>query len=109
MSNETDAQEGLQMSFLDHLDELRQRLIHSVIAIAVAFALCFTFADHIFNFLAVPVKREMCKAQKATQAAYGRPELNSLKDGAIVQYSFAQQTAVEKVPIPLGTTIHCKV
>jgi sec-independent protein translocase protein TatC len=109
MSNEQEEKEGLQMSFLDHLDELRQRLIHSVIAIAVAFALCFTFSDRIFNFLAVPVKREMCKAQLAKQADYGQPKLDSLKDGAIVQYSFAQQTAVENVPIPLGTTIRCKV
>ena len=97
------------MSFLDHLDELRQRLIHSVIAIAVAFALCFTFSDRIFKFLAVPVEREMCKAQLATQAAYGQPKLDSLKDGEILQYFFAQQTAVEGVPIPLGTTIRCKV
>jgi sec-independent protein translocase protein TatC len=109
MSNEHEEQEGLQMSFLDHLDELRQRLIHSVIAIAVAFALCFTFSDRIFNFLAVPVKAEMCKAQKQRQAAYGQPQLDSFKDGEIVQYSFAQQTAVENVPIPLGTTIRCKV
>src|SRR5512145_2074005 len=109
MSNEDQEKEGLQMSFLDHLDELRQRLIHSVIAIAVAFALCFTFSDRIFNFLAVPVKREMCKAQKAEQAAYGQPKLDSLKDGEIVQLTFAQQTAVEGVPIPLGTTIRCKV
>ncbi|HKQ79871.1 MAG TPA: twin-arginine translocase subunit TatC [Blastocatellia bacterium] len=109
MSNETDAQEGLQMSFLDHLDELRQRLVHSAVAIAVAFALCFTFSDRIFNFLAVPVKREMCKAQLIKQVEYGLPNFDSLKEGAIVQYSFAQQTAIEKVPIPLGTTIRCKV
>ncbi len=113
MSNETDAKadahEGLQMSFLDHLDELRQRLIHSAIAIAVAFALCFTFSDRIFKFLAVPVEKEMCKAQLATQAAYGKLNLDSLKEGALIQYSFAQQTAVDNVPIPLGTTILCKV
>jgi sec-independent protein translocase protein TatC len=109
MSNEHEEQEGLQMSFLDHLDELRQRLIQSVIAITVAFVLCFTFSDRIFNFLAVPVKREMCKAQLEKQAVYGQPNLDSLKDGQIVQYSFAQQTAVNNVPVPLGTTIRCKV
>ena len=109
MSNEHEEQEGLQMSFLDHLDELRHRLIHSVIAIAVAFALCFTFSDRIFNFLAVPVKREMCKAQLQKQSEYGQPKLDSLKDGHILQYSFAQQTAIEGVPVPLGTTIRTKV
>jgi sec-independent protein translocase protein TatC len=80
-----------------------------VIAIVVAFALCFTFSDRIFNFLAVPVKAEMCKAQQAKQAYYGQPKLDSLKDGQIIQYLFAQQTAIENVPIPLGTTIRCKV
>ncbi|MGH9754401.1 MAG: twin-arginine translocase subunit TatC [Blastocatellia bacterium] len=109
MSNEHEEQEGLQMSFLDHLDELRQRLIHSVIAIAVAFALCFTFSKHIFDFLAVPVKRELCKERRARQATYGQPTLDSLKDGEFVQYSFAQETAVGGVPVPLGTTIRCKV
>src|SRR5215510_7379758 len=109
MSNEHEEQEGLQMSFLDHLDELRQRLIHSVIAIAVTFALCFTFSDRIFNFLAVPVKREMCKEQLDKQATYGQPKLDSLNVGQIVQYSFAQQTAINNVPVPVGTTIRCKV
>jgi sec-independent protein translocase protein TatC len=109
MSNEHEEKEGLQMSFLDHLDELRQRLIHSVIGIAVAFALCFTFSDRIFNFLAVPVKREMCKEQQDKQAAYGQPNLDLLKDGQIIQHSFAQQTAVNNVPVPMGTTIRCKV
>ncbi len=109
MSNEHEEQEGLQMSFLDHLDELRQRLIRCVIAIAVAFSLCFAFSDRIFNFLAVPVKREMCNAQRARQAAYGQSNIDSLKDGEIVQYSFAQQTAVNGVPIPPGTTIRAKV
>jgi sec-independent protein translocase protein TatC len=97
------------MSFLDHLDELRQRLMHSVIAIVVAFAICFTFSDRIFNFLAVPVKAEMCKAQLAKQAQYGQPKLDSRKDGEIIQYLFVQQTAVDGVPIPLGATVRSKV
>lgn len=97
------------MSFLDHLDELRQRLVHSVIAIAVGFVLCFTFSTQIFNFLAVPVKRELCKDRLAKQATYGQPTLDSLKDGEFVQYSFAQETIVGGVPVALGTTIRCKV
>ncbi len=109
MSDELEEQEGLQMSFLDHLDELRQRLIHSAIAIAVAFALCFAFSEQIFNFLAVPVKKELRKARLAKQATYGQPALDSLKDGEIVQYSFAQETVVGNIPVPLGTTIRCKV
>ena len=39
---------------LDHLTELRSRLIVCLVAIAIAFAVCFGFSKQIFNFLIVP-------------------------------------------------------
>jgi sec-independent protein translocase protein TatC len=39
---------------LDHLVELRQRLIYSLIALGLAFALCFIFAKQIYNILVLP-------------------------------------------------------
>jgi len=39
---------------LDHLIELRTRLIWSVVYIMIAFCICLFFADHIYNFLAQP-------------------------------------------------------
>lgn len=39
---------------LDHLTELRSRLIVCLAAIAVAFAVCFLFSKPIFNFLIIP-------------------------------------------------------
>jgi sec-independent protein translocase protein TatC len=39
---------------IEHLIELRQRLLRSVIAIGVAFVVCFYFADEIFNVLIMP-------------------------------------------------------
>lgn len=39
---------------IEHLIELRQRLIYSIIALAVLFVLCFFVADHIYNFLLGP-------------------------------------------------------
>jgi sec-independent protein translocase protein TatC len=38
-----------QMSFLDHLEELRRRILHSLIAVGVAFAACWIFADDLYN------------------------------------------------------------
>jgi sec-independent protein translocase protein TatC len=40
---------------LDHLIELRQRLLRSVLALAVAFGIAFNFADDIFGFLVQPL------------------------------------------------------
>ena len=48
-----------KMSFLEHLDELRTRIIVSVLALAVAFALCFTFAENIFDFLMAPLREAL--------------------------------------------------
>jgi sec-independent protein translocase protein TatC len=38
----------------DHLIELRQRLIRALLAIGVAFVVCFMFAKQIYNLLVVP-------------------------------------------------------
>ena len=44
-----------QMSFLDHLEELRKRIIHSLIAIGVALGICWTFADALFRTVSRPI------------------------------------------------------
>lgn len=47
----------VQMPFTSHLEELRSRLIKSCLAVAVAFFICFAFAEEIFGFLIAPLKR----------------------------------------------------
>ncbi|MDO8840309.1 MAG: twin-arginine translocase subunit TatC [Parvibaculum sp.] len=49
-----DEVEASRAPLIDHLIELRSRLIRSVIAIAIAFGICFAFADDIFNILIRP-------------------------------------------------------
>lgn len=44
-----------QAPLLDHLIELRTRLLRSIMALAIAFAVCFYFADEIFGFLVRPL------------------------------------------------------
>jgi len=41
--------------FLSHLEELRSRLIKSIIAIVIVAAGAYYFAEHIFNFLTSPL------------------------------------------------------
>jgi sec-independent protein translocase protein TatC len=44
-----------QAPLLDHLIELRSRLVRCIVALAAAFAVCFYFADEIFGFLVQPL------------------------------------------------------
>lgn len=44
-----------QAPLLDHLIELRARLLRCVVALVVAFVACFAFADDIFGFLVRPL------------------------------------------------------
>lgn len=44
-----------QAPLLDHLIELRSRLLRAFMALAAAFAVCFWFADDIFGFLVRPL------------------------------------------------------
>eukprot|EP00439_Symbiodinium_sp_Y106_P089396 s1_g1932.t1 len=49
---------------LEHLIELRQRLLYSIVAIAVAFVVCFYFADQVFNILLIPFERAVGDASE---------------------------------------------
>ena len=54
MSN-TDEIEDSSAPLIEHLAELRNRLIHSVIAFLIGMVICFTVATPIFNFLTAPL------------------------------------------------------
>ncbi len=43
--------EEIEMPFLDHLEEMRRRIIKSLIAVAVLTVLSFFFSDYILDFL----------------------------------------------------------
>ena len=48
-------QEFKEMSLIDHLTELRKRLLWSFIYIIIIFLICFYFASDLFYFLAKPL------------------------------------------------------
>ncbi len=57
MSTAHDELEDSRAPLLDHLIELRRRLLFSLLALAVAFAICLYFAEPIFGILVRPLVR----------------------------------------------------
>lgn len=53
-----------RMSFLGHLEELRRRLLVSLIALVVAFLVCWSFAPQIFELLQRPILDLMPPGEK---------------------------------------------
>jgi sec-independent protein translocase protein TatC len=56
LTDADDLEPGGKMSFLEHLDELRKRLIMCVVALVVGCILSFFFISDIFNFVIGPLK-----------------------------------------------------
>jgi sec-independent protein translocase protein TatC len=51
--------DGSRMSFLEHLDELRKRLIRCVIGMVVGVAIAFIFINRILEFVLVPLQQRL--------------------------------------------------
>ena len=107
---------GSQMSFLEHLDELRRRIIRSIIFVFVALVLCWFVSDRIYYFLSVPVRRALAEAAERPVPLQGlsggerilSPE--SIKEGDAVRYVFTLETRMgSDVLIPPGTSVAARV
>jgi sec-independent protein translocase protein TatC len=62
--------ESGKMSFLDHLDELRKRLVRIALYVAIGFVACLYFSGRIYDFLALPITKELPPGYKL---AYTNP------------------------------------
>jgi sec-independent protein translocase protein TatC len=69
-----DAPEAMPaMSFLDHLEELRRRIIYSLIAAGAGFLICWGFAQRIFAIMQVPVMQALQRNGKTQQLVFLNP------------------------------------
>ena len=64
-SQEPNEDESGKMSFLEHLDELRKRLLHIVAYLFGGFILCLFFREEIFDFIQVPILPHLPEGSKS--------------------------------------------
>lgn len=106
---------GVQMSFLEHLDELRKRLVKSVIIIVLAFLICFYFADAIYSFLSIPIRKALSEAarrQLPVSGITGEEKLlpiSDIREGDSGRYTISRDTALGAALLPAGTSVSAQV
>src|ERR1700686_2042886 len=100
---------GGQMSFLEHLDELRKRLIRSIVFVFIAAMLCWFVSDRIYNFLARPVQRALADAQQHRSVTIAGLNgqvsivpLSSLNPNDKLRFVFPDPTKLGTASIPAG-------
>lgn len=103
------------MSFLEHLDEFRKRLIRSIIFVALAFMFCWFVSDRIYNFLAVPVQKALADAQTRQIKVEGKSgeelilPLANLREGDKGRFVFDKVSRLGVSTVPVGTSVNVEV
>lgn len=114
--DEDDREEELggQMSFLEHLEEVRSRLIRSVVFVFIAVIGCWFVSPYIYNFLDAPVRAALAKAQQRELDIKGLTgnekilPLWDLKEGETGRFIFHVSTNLKGVVIPPGASVYVK-
>ncbi len=71
------------MSLLDHLEELRARLLRTVVSLIVAFVPCWIFVDQIFEFLQRPILKLLPAGKKLAYTGITDPFVLYFKVAAL--------------------------
>jgi sec-independent protein translocase protein TatC len=61
------------MSFLEHLEELRRRIIYALLAVAVAFLACWFYAERIFGLMQQPIMHALASQGLEQKLVYLNP------------------------------------
>ncbi len=106
---------GVHMSFLEHLDELRKRLVRSAIILVLTFGICFYFSEGIYNFLSVPIRQALSEASRRNLPIDGlkgdetvKPIIN-LKEGEVGRYIFDEAVNLGPALIAPGASVSATV
>ncbi len=59
MSTEPQKSDDFRMSLWSHLEELRKRIVYSLIAVGIGFILCFNFSEDVLGVLMLPLNAKL--------------------------------------------------
>ncbi|MBC7796683.1 MAG: twin-arginine translocase subunit TatC [Pyrinomonadaceae bacterium] len=109
-----DPEPGRQMSFLEHLDEFRRRLVRSILFVGLAFCLCWYFSGTIFNFLARPTQEALAEVHRrdSPDGLTGDEKiipLATLQEGDVGRYVFDVATKFGTNTVPAGATVASRI
>jgi len=76
-------------TFVSHLIELRDRLLHALIAVGVIFVCLFPFASDLYDLLALPMMRTLPEGSKMIATGVVTPFLIPVKIAAMVAFAIA--------------------
>ncbi|HKS25488.1 MAG TPA: twin-arginine translocase subunit TatC [Thermoanaerobaculia bacterium] len=68
-----------KMSFLDHLEELRKRLLVSIVALLAGFLVCWGYADKIYGYLQAPLLKVLPPGDKLAYTRLTAPFILYMK------------------------------
>lgn len=107
---------GGQMGFLEHLDELRTRLIRCMVFVVLAGAACWFVSAHIYAFLARPINRALDQAQQQRKVPIAglngqlsTVQLSSLRKDDKLRFAFPEETSLGPALLPPGTSVMARV
>jgi len=107
---------GGQMSFLEHLDELRTRLIRCIVFVVLAATVAWFVSDDIYAFLARPINRALAEAQQqrlvpiaGLHGQLATMPLSSLHQNDKLRYAFPEPTKLGAISVPAGTSVMARV
>ncbi len=104
-----------QMSFLEHLDELRKRLVNSLLIVVAAFVLCWFVSDKIYDFLSVPIRQALSDAARHDLPVTGISgqerviPLTDIKENDAGRYVFDRSTKLGTTVVSAGSSVLAKV
>ncbi len=107
---------GGQMSFLEHLDELRTRLIRCIVFVVLAATAAWFVSAPMYNFLARPINRALDEAQQQRKipiaglnGQVSSVPLNSLHQNDKLRFVFPETTTLGPAQLPAGASVMARV